>query len=139
MTIRREVHPTRQRIANALQKHGALTKYKIAELCFVSFRNANEYLNLMHKDSEVYIHKWIRSGTGGGSWTKVWAHGDGKDARKPRPTTPAERSRKRRQDPEVAINELLKKRAKRHNERMQRLTKERLTHGHSERSNGAVS
>ena len=98
-----------------------MTKYQIAEVCFVSFRNANEYLKLMHEDREVYIHSWIRSGSGGGSWTKVWAYGDGQDARKPRPTTPAERSRKRRQDPEVAIAELLKKRAKRFNEKMRRL------------------
>lgn len=139
MSIRREIHPTRQRIAKKLQELGPMTKYQIAEVCFVSFRNVNEYLNLMYEDLEVHIDSWIRSGTGGGSWTKVWAYGDGKDARRPKALTAAEKARKRRQDPEVAIDELMKKRVKRHNERMQRLAKERLTHGHSERSNGAVS
>lgn len=138
MSIRREVHPTRQRIAKKLQNLGPMTKYQLADACFVTFRNINEYLKLMHKDMEVYIHSWIRSGSGGGSWTKVWAYGDGQDARKPRPTTPAERSRKRRKDPEVQIQELMKKRSKRHIERMKRLTGA-LTHGHSQRSNGAVS
>jgi hypothetical protein len=139
MSIRREIHPTRQRIAKKLQELGPMTKYQIAEVCFVSFRNVNEYLNLMYEDLEVHIHSWVRSGTGGGPWIKVWAYGDGKDARKPRALTAAEKSRKRRQDPEVAIDELMKKRVKRHNERMQRLAKERLNNGHSAQSNGAVS
>lgn len=137
MAIRREIHPTRQRILKKLQELGPMTKYQIAEACFVSFRNVNEYLKLMHEDLEVYIHSWARSGTGGGSWTKVWGYGDGKDARRPRASTPAERSRKRRQDPEVAINELMKKRSKRHIERMKRLTGA-LTHEHSQRSNGTL-
>ena len=138
MTIRREIHPTRQRIAKRLQELGAMTKYQIAEVCFVAPRNVNAYLKLMHEDLEVYIHSWIRVGERGGSWTKVWGYGDGKDAKRPRASTPTERARKRRQDPEVQIDELMKKRSKRHVERMKRLTGA-LTHGHSKRSNGAVS
>lgn len=121
MSMRRSINPTRKRILEKLQTHGPMTKHQIAEMCFVAIRNVNEYLKLMHEDLEVYIHKWVRTGTGGGPWLKVWAAGCEKDARKPKPATAAEKSRKRRQDPEIAINELLKKRSQRFAERMRRL------------------
>lgn len=121
MSIRRKVHPTRTRILKALAELGPMTKHQIAETCFVATRNVNEYLNIMYEDLEVYIHSWVRTGTGGGPWMKVWAAGCEKDAKRPRARTPAERARKRREDPEVAIDELLQKRAKRFNERMRRL------------------
>lgn len=132
MSMRRSINPTRKRILEKLQTHGPMTKHQIAEVCYVAIRNVNEYLNLMHEDLEVYIHDWIRTGTGGGPWLKVWAAGCEKDARKPKALTPAERSRKRRQDPEVAIDELLRKRSQRFNERMRRL------HGNTTEGSGAV-
>lgn len=132
MSIERKVSPTRARILKKLQELGPMTKHRIAETCFVTIRNANEYLNIMHEGLEVYVHDWVRTGSGGGPWLKVWAAGCEKDARKPKALTPAERSRKRRQDPEVAINELLKKRSQRFNERMRRL------HGNTTESSGAV-
>lgn len=97
-----------------------MTKYQIAEVCYLAPRNVGEYLKMMYENLEVYVHSYIRTGQRGGSWTKVWAYGNGKDALRPRARTPTERARKRREDPEVAIDEMMKKRAKRFAERMAR-------------------
>lgn len=118
MSISREVHPTRYRILDRLKVLGPMTKYQIADVCYVSFRNVNNYLKLMHQSREVYVHEYVRSGPVGGSWTKVWAFGDADDAPVPIAQTKAEASRKRRADPEVRIDEMMRKRARRFNERM---------------------
>lgn len=122
MSIKREIHPTRQRILKKLQELGPMTKYQIAEVCFVAPRNINAYLKLMKQDGEVRVQEWIRSGTGGGAWTKVWGLGSERNAHKPKPMTKAEQARKyREENPEAAIEEVIKKRSKRYHEKMRRL------------------
>lgn len=113
--------PTQARILRKLTELGPMTKHQIAETCHLDTRNANKNLNVMYENLEVYVHSWVRTGVGGGPWLRVWAAGCERDALKPKPPTAAEKARKRRQDPEVCIDELLKKRAKRHNEKMRRL------------------
>lgn len=121
MKLSRHNNITRDRITKRLQERGPMTKYQISEVCHVTIRNVNAYLKVLREAKEVYIHDWIRVGTAGGPWTKVWGYGNERNAKRPKPLTAAEKTRKRRQDPEVCIQEMMRKRAIRHNKRMEKL------------------
>lgn len=109
----RAEHPNRQRIANELRKGAPLTKFDLELRCFLSARNVNAYLKIMHEVGDIHIHSYRRD-TPHGSPTTVWAWGAGIDAKKPRPQTKREASRKYRQrNPEAVIREIKRKRRQR--------------------------
>jgi hypothetical protein len=114
---------TRERIANQLKTGGRLTKYDLEAKCFVSVRNVNHYLKLMHEAREIYISGYVRLHTVGAA-TKLWSYGKRKDAAPPRPMTAVEKTRRRRQDPEVCIKDMMQKRSARHKKKMERLANE---------------
>lgn len=109
----RAEHPNRQRIANELRKGAPLTKFDLELRCHLSVRNVNAYLKVMHEAGDIHIHGYRRD-TPHGPPTTVWAWGSGVDARKPRPQTQRETSRKYRQrNPEAVIREIKRKRRQR--------------------------
>lgn len=121
MKTTRHNNITRQRLAKRMHDLGPMTKYQISETCHLAIRNVNAYLKILREAGEVYIHSWIRVGNAGGPWTRVWGYGKEKDAKRPKPLTAVEKSRKRRQDPEVCIQAMMQKRAARHHKRMEKL------------------
>ena len=113
----RAEHPNRERIAKELRKGAPLTKFDLELRCFLALRNVNAYLKIMHEAGDIHIHSYRRD-TPHGSPTTVWAWGAGVDAKKPRPLTKREASRRYRQrNPEAVIREIMRKRRKREAER----------------------
>lgn len=109
----RAEHPNRQRIANELRKGAPLTKFDLELRCHLSVRNVNAYLKVMHEAHDIHIHGYRRD-TPHGPPTTVWAWGAGIDAKKPRPQSQRETSRKYRQrNPEAVIREIKRKRRQR--------------------------
>lgn len=92
-------------------------KHQIAAVCHMAPRTANVHLTRLHKARQIHVKEYTRIGEAGGAWTRVWALGPGKDARQPVALTAIEKRRKRRQDPEVCIKEMMAKRAKRFKEK----------------------
>lgn len=114
----RAEHPNRQRIAKELQKGAPLTKFDLELRCFLSMRTVNAYLKVMHEAGDIHIFGYRRD-TPHGPPTTVWKWGAGKDAKKPRPRTYAETSRKyRRCNPEAVIREIKRKRVKRYMDKL---------------------
>lgn len=110
MTIPRERHPTRQRIANELKKGTPLSKYDIEARCFVSTRNANNYLKLMHEAGEIHISAYHQI-SGHGTPTRYWSYGFGEDAKKPRRKSQSQKAKAyRARHPEKCIESALAKR-----------------------------
>ena len=108
---------TRQRIAKELQKGAPLSKFDIEARCFISIRNANNYLKLMHEAGEIHIAGYERLSPHG-SPTTMWAHGQGVDAKKPKPKSDKQKSREyRARNPEAVIRETMRKRAQRYKEK----------------------
>lgn len=113
----RAEHPNRERIANELRKGTPLTKFDLELRCFLSLRNVNAYLKVMREAGDIYIHGYRRD-TPHGPPTTVWAWGEGIDAKKPRPMTKRETSRRyRRNNPEAVVREIKRKRRHREAER----------------------
>jgi MarR-like DNA-binding transcriptional regulator SgrR of sgrS sRNA len=111
MSIRREIHPTRQRIARELQKGVPLSKHDLSERCFISCRNANEYLRIMHSDGEIHIAAYHQV-SGRGTPSRYWLYGPGIDAKKPKAKPPAQKTREyRERNPEQVLKEINRKRA----------------------------
>ena len=110
MSIRRENHPTRQRIANELQKGVPLSKYDLERRCFVTKRNINEYLKLMHQAGEIHIAAYHQI-RGRGSMSRYWLYGSGEDAKYPKRKTQAQKAKEyRARNPEKCIEAMLEKR-----------------------------
>lgn len=113
MSIRRAIHPTRERIAKELQKGAPLSKYDIEARCFVSTRNANNYLKLMHEAGEIHISAYHQI-SGHGTPTRYWSYGFGEDVKKPRRKTQSQKAKAyRARHPEKCIDSALAKRAMR--------------------------
>lgn len=113
----RSQHPTRERIATELRKGVPLSKYTLEARCFVAMRNVNAYLKIMHEAGEIHIAEYRRD-TPHGSPTKMWVWGEGKDARKPKPKTMAQKSREyRERNPEAVIRDIMRKRRNRYMEK----------------------
>lgn len=110
MSIPRSKHPTRQRIANELQKGVPLSKYDLEERCFLSKRSVNEYLKIMHESGEIHIAAYHQL-TGHGTPTRYWLYGSGVDAKYPKPKTQAQKAKEyRARYPERCIELMLEKR-----------------------------
>lgn len=110
MSIRREIHPTRQRIAHELQKGIPLSKYDLERRCYVHKRTVNEYLKLMHRAGEIYIAAYHQV-TGHGSPSRFWLYGEGEDAKYPKPKTQAQKAKEyRARYPERCIEAMFEKR-----------------------------
>lgn len=119
MTVCRAKHPTRQRIANELKQGKPLSKYDLELRCHLAMRNVNAYLKVMHEAGEIHIAGYRRDSPHG-SPTTMWAYGQGVDAKKPRPRTKAEQSRRYRAlNPEAVIREINRKRVQRFKEKRQ--------------------
>lgn len=96
------------RILAALDKPRDRTE--LAGMVGLSVRATTSYLSALLDESErrLHIHDWRRNSPG--SPTPLYLAGAGKDKRKPRPMTGAERARKRRACPELAIDQIQRKR-----------------------------
>ena len=112
-------HYTRVRVMLKFKELRTMTKHDIAKLCFISAHRANEILREFRKENRVHIAGYVRLASAGAP-TKVWSWGPGRDAKKPRPKTGLERRRKARSNPETCIREMLRKRSKRLQQKLER-------------------
>ena len=96
----------------AVLSEGAATAHELAARVHACLAATRRNLRALHEANEIHIKGWSRDFNTGPS-RAVWAIGDGKDARPPKPASSTIRQRRRRRDPEVQINELMAKRKKR--------------------------
>ena len=112
--------PSTKLILRELQKGQPLSKFDLELRVNINTRNVNVHLKRLHDAKLVHICNYIRL-TPTGVPTKLWAYGKSKDVAPPKAMTWVEKRRKRRLDPEVCIQEMMKKRAIRHQQRMEKL------------------
>lgn len=93
-----------ERILDLLQKPH--TRQELAEATHIGVRGVQSYLTALMAETprRIHVHDWRINSPG--SPTAVYMAGDRKDKKKPRAMTAAERSRKRRKDPDVAIDHI---------------------------------
>lgn len=110
--LRRNIHPNRRRVLEALERGIPLSMKEIGEIAHVSPRSVREYLQHLRAANEAHIAEWRDNSPG--SPTPLWVLGTGEDAEKPVPMTDAERHRRDRAKDGVSELEAARKRAKRH-------------------------
>ena len=100
-----------ERILDLLQKPH--TRQELAEATHIGVRGVQSYLTALMAEEprRIHVHDWRPNSPG--SPTAVYLVGNRKDKKKPRAMTAAERSRKRRADPEVAIDHIQRHRLSR--------------------------
>lgn len=100
-----------ERILDLLQKPH--TRQELAEATHIGVRGVQSYLTALMAEAprRIHVHDWRPNSPG--SPTAVYLAGDRKDKKKPRARTEAERSRKRRSDPDVAIDHIQRHRLSR--------------------------
>lgn len=102
-----------------LLRRNDCTVHEIADGVHMVKRWAVAYVTHLHKEKKIHISEWrrIARSNGSGYSIPVYCWGKAKDAKKPRPTTAAERSKKYRSTSdsyiEVRERECAKKRASR--------------------------
>lgn len=96
---------------------GPLDKHQLVVRAFCNIRTAARTLDTLHKAGLVHIVCWQRNN---GGPIPTYARGPGVDAARPKAETASEKARKRRSNPDVALNEMMAKRAARFLARMQR-------------------
>jgi hypothetical protein len=93
----------------------ALHKYTLATKAYCDIRTSYAALKRLHKLRLIYICGWHERPF---SRIPIYALGNKVDKPKPSPMTIEEKNRKRLNDPEYMINEMMRKRAKRIIERV---------------------
>lgn len=90
-----------------------MTPAELAAAAAISERGIRSYVNhlLTERPRRIHIHAWRPNSPG--SPTMVLIAGNGQNKRRPPRMTATERSLKRRQDPEVCLQQLMYKRAAR--------------------------
>lgn len=98
------------------------TRQDLAEATHIGVRGVQSYLTALMAEEprRIHVHDWRPNSPG--SPSAVYLAGDHKDKRKPRARTAAERSRKRRQDADVAIDHIQRQRLQRIKPRRDPLT-----------------
>lgn len=114
--LRRNIHPNRRRVLEALERGIPLSMKEIGEIACVSPRCVREYLRELKSEGKARIAEWRDNSPG--SPTPLWVLGTGEDAEKPVPVTEAERRRRDRAKDGVKELEAARKRAKRHMRRL---------------------
>jgi hypothetical protein len=86
--------PTMRRIVAALVAHGPMSPEEIVLEACVAERTltSGQYLKILHDAARIHVHKWDRSHNG--RPTAIWAAGPGKDAKRPKPYSVAEKCRR---------------------------------------------
>lgn len=102
------------RALQLMQQGKTLDKYDLATAAFCDQRTAQRALGAMHKRGEIHITKWVPVYK---HTIPHYAFGPGKDAKKPKPLSGAEKNQKYLQDPlrreEIAARKRLKRLAER--------------------------
>lgn len=85
------------------------TRGDLAQAASMSVRTVQSYLTaLLAEPRRIHVHDWRRNFPG--SPSAVYLAGDKPDKKKPRRFTDAERSRRRRADPDIAIDHIQRQR-----------------------------
>ncbi len=93
----RQDAPGVRRMLQRLETLGPATRYRLALECHLDQNHAaNLVRRLRALPGLIHIAAWALPENGRGPWTPVYALGAGRDARKPIPSTPAQKSRLRR-------------------------------------------
>lgn len=89
------------------------TRQELAEASGIGVRGVQSYLTALMGQTPrpIHVHDWRRNSPG--SPSAVYLCGNRPDKRRPRRMTAAERSRKRRNDADVAIDHIQRQRLKR--------------------------
>ena len=103
------VNTTRVLIRHNLHKR-ALSVRELADSISVTAHCIRRNLNVMRAADEVYVSSWVRYFTQG-PWAAVYSLGYGRDKPAPAAVSDAERMRRRRRDhPDIVLNEIMYKR-----------------------------
>ena len=98
-----------------LEKGAELHKYDLASKAYCDIRTAYAALKRLYKLRLVYICGWYERPF---SRIPIYALGNKIDKPKPKPLTPEQKNKRRLNDPEYMIKEMMRKRAKRIIERV---------------------